>query len=307
MRALVISTLVGAGLVLSGCQTTGNNIVLRATGSGTNEGVDFRTKGNGTFVIGGSGQFQIYAVGAVFTGTSTSVEFTNNTRSFTSNYGFRYILIAGSGQTASTEVGAVYYNLTATQTHSTGNITTQRDFRISNTTHAFSASSTITDSATFDIDGAPVAGTNALITNSSTIRSAGVNVGSGVTNSYGLNITANTGATNNYACRFAGSAGEILNLRTDGKVSLLATNTASGTTGNQTINKPSGTVNMAAAATSLTVTNSLCTTSSLVFCEIRTNDSTAIIKNVVPGSGSFTINLNAAATAETSIGFFIVN
>ena len=26
MRALVISTLVGAGLVLSGCQTTGNNM-----------------------------------------------------------------------------------------------------------------------------------------------------------------------------------------------------------------------------------------------------------------------------------------
>ena len=26
MRALVISTLVGAGLVLSGCQTTGNNV-----------------------------------------------------------------------------------------------------------------------------------------------------------------------------------------------------------------------------------------------------------------------------------------
>lgn len=83
--------------------------------------------------------------------------------------------------------------------------------------------------------------------------------------------------------------------------------TTGGTTGDQTINKISGTVNFAATATTLTVTNSFVTTSSLVFCTIRTNDATAIIKNVVPGSGSFVITLNAAATAETSVGFFVVN
>ena len=96
-------------------------------------------------------------------------------------------------------------------------------------------------------------------------------------------------------------------VRTDGQIALLATNTAAGTTGAQTINKPSGTVNFAAAATSLVVTNALCTMSSIVFATIRTNDSTAVIKNVVPGSGSFTITLNAAATAETSVGFLIIN
>jgi hypothetical protein len=52
------------------------------------------------------------------------------------------------------------------------------------------------------------------------------------------------------------------------------------------------------------VNNSLCTTSSIVFAVIRTNDSTAVIKNVVPGAGSFTINLNAPATAETSVRLF---
>lgn len=86
-----------------------------------------------------------------------------------------------------------------------------------------------------------------------------------------------------------------------------ATNTAPGTTGAQTINKSAGTVNFAAAATSLVVTNSLVTASSLVFCTIRTNDATAVIKNVVPAAGSFTINLNAAATAETSVGFIVHN
>jgi hypothetical protein len=83
--------------------------------------------------------------------------------------------------------------------------------------------------------------------------------------------------------------------------------TAGGTTGNQTINKSAGTVNIAAAGTTVTVTNSLCSTSSTVFAVIRTNDSTATIKNVVPGSGSFVINLTAAATNEISIGFWVLN
>jgi hypothetical protein len=83
--------------------------------------------------------------------------------------------------------------------------------------------------------------------------------------------------------------------------------TAGGTTGNQTINKAAGTVNIAAAGTSVTVTSNKCTTSSLVFAVIRTNDSTATIKNVVPGSGSFVITLGAAATGEVSIGWWILN
>ena len=92
-----------------------------------------------------------------------------------------------------------------------------------------------------------------------------------------------------------------------GGLTINATNTATGTTGNQTINKASGTVNIAAAGTTVTVTNSLVTASSIVFAVIRTNDATAVIKNVVPGAGSFVINLNAATTAETSIGFFVIN
>lgn len=96
-------------------------------------------------------------------------------------------------------------------------------------------------------------------------------------------------------------------LRTDNSVQFQATNTTAGTTGNQTINKISGTVNFAAAASTLTVTNSLVTTSSIVFAVVRTNDTTATIKNVVPGSGSFVITLTAGATAETSVGFFVIN
>lgn len=87
-----------------------------------------------------------------------------------------------------------------------------------------------------------------------------------------------------------------------------ATLTAGGTTGNQTINgKGAGSVNFAAGASSLTVTTDLCTTSSIVICTILTNDTTAVIKNVVPGSGSFVITLNAAATGETRVGYLIIN
>lgn len=83
--------------------------------------------------------------------------------------------------------------------------------------------------------------------------------------------------------------------------------TVGGSTGNQTINRPSGTVNFAAAASSITVTNSTVNTSSIVFAIARTNDATCAVKNVVPGVGSFVINMTAACTAETSVGFLVTN
>lgn len=92
-----------------------------------------------------------------------------------------------------------------------------------------------------------------------------------------------------------------------GKMGFDQTITAGGTTGNQTIDKASGTVNIAAAGTTVTVTNALCTVSSTVIPVIRTNDATAVIKNVVPSAGSFVITLNAATTAEISIGFVVIN
>lgn len=85
------------------------------------------------------------------------------------------------------------------------------------------------------------------------------------------------------------------------RISVEGTITGAGTTGNQTINKPSGTVRFAAAATSLTVTNSLCTTSDRVLACVCTNDATAYVKNVVTTTGAFTIVLGAAATGETEV------
>jgi hypothetical protein len=72
--------------------------------------------------------------------------------------------------TASTEYNDVYWNLSRTVQFSTGDLATQRAVRIAAPTYAFVGASTITDSATVQIDGAPVAGTNATITNSMALR-----------------------------------------------------------------------------------------------------------------------------------------
>lgn len=131
-------------------------------------------------------------------------------------------------------------------------------------------------------------------------------------NSIALTADTNIGFTGGTDINFTTSGGNINlsttgNVTSDSKVVFASTITAGGTTGNQTINKPSGTVNIAAAGTTVTVTNSFCTTSSIVMAVIRTNDSTCYLKNVVPSAGSFVINLGAAATAEVSIGFIVYN
>jgi hypothetical protein len=86
-----------------------------------------------------------------------------------------------------------------------------------------------------------------------------------------------------------------------------ATMTNAGTTGAQTINKSAGSVNFAAAATSLVVTNNLVTATSIVLATIQTDDATATSVKAIPASGSFTLKLDAAATAETKVAFLVIN
>lgn len=83
--------------------------------------------------------------------------------------------------------------------------------------------------------------------------------------------------------------------------------TPGGTTGPVTIDKPSGTVNFAAAATSLVLTNARITANSTVLCVVRTNDATMKACAAVAAAGSATLYPDAAPTAETSVGFFVLN
>lgn len=154
-----------------------------------------------------------------------------------------------------------------------------------------------TNTATISKDGA-----GTLLLNSS--NSAGSNV-------YGtLRIVGSSSLlwnTDNVGDIGASGASRPRNLYLGGSLTAPKTVTAAGTTGNQTINKMSGSVNFAAAATSLTVTCNLVTTSSIIICTVGTNDSTMKSVAVVAGSGSFVIYANAAPTAETRVNFLITN
>jgi hypothetical protein len=85
------------------------------------------------------------------------------------------------------------------------------------------------------------------------------------------------------------------------------TYTPTGTTLPQTINKSSGSVNAITGSLSVTVTNNKCTSTSIVFATFMSNDAAGAVKNVVPGSGSFTINFTAGLAGETKIGFMLIN
>lgn len=87
------------------------------------------------------------------------------------------------------------------------------------------------------------------------------------------------------------------------KIFMSYTNTA--TVGAVTISKSSGRVNIAAAGTSVVVTNTLVTAASHVVAWVSSNDATAQVRNVVCAAGSFTIN-TAAVTAQTSFDFMVI-
>lgn len=83
--------------------------------------------------------------------------------------------------------------------------------------------------------------------------------------------------------------------------------TPAGTTGAQIINKIAGSVNFGIGATSLIVTNSTVTANSIIQCTVGSNDATLFSVNAVAGAGTFTMNGNAAATAETRVDFLVIN
>lgn len=82
----------------------------------------------------------------------------------------------------------------------------------------------------------------------------------------------------------------------------------SANTGDRTVNKVSGINAFAGGASAITITNDRCTSATcIVNAVLQTNDATAILKNVVPTTGSFTINLTATATGTTKVAWWIIN
>lgn len=156
-------------------------------------------------------------------------------------------------------------------------------------------------------------------------------VGTGITNLYGVQIPDLT-ATNVYGIYtginagtgkiqlyLGGSApsysegpfgtlnGSTLGVGSFGWGALYLTYTNTATVGAVTMNVPSGRVNIAAAGTSIVVTDSIATAASHIFAQASTADVTCMVKNTVPAAGSFTITMTAGCTAQTTVNFFIVN
>lgn len=94
-------------------------------------------------------------------------------------------------------------------------------------------------------------------------------------------------------------------LSPDGRLDQYGTD-SSGTPGAATINKPTGKSAIASGATTVVITNSLVATTSRVLVTFH-GDHGAARWWVVVGSGSFTVTLASAASANTSFSWSVAN
>jgi HAMP domain-containing protein len=273
------STTSGAYSSGSGNATTTSGTAALATGTGTSTGATNITTGNAS--AGGSGNINLT------TGTATTTRGS--------------IVLSANGITTNTSItpttdgavtiGGFFTNWAQVYTNNlssnTGNLTVGSNI---NTTYT----ATFT---TGDLNSASATG----VTN---IKS-GSNSGAGNTG----NIAIATGTPSGGTRGSITAAATSFDMSSVSAMTLVVpkTVTGGGTTGAQTINKISGTVNFAAAAASLVVTNSTVTANSIVLATIRTNDATMTSVQAVPAAGSFTLYPNAVPTAETSVGFLVIN
>lgn len=158
---------------------TGNASLGESAGGGAWAGrMDFKLT---PFASGSNGAaFIISAVGS-------SGSFRVSTTAYTSGSetAFTFVPPAYTTMGASAEVLHFEIDLHHHTEHATGAITTQRSVRIVPTTHDFVGASTITTAATLAVEGPPIAGTNATITNNyavwvqtgNTLLAGGLNVG----------------------------------------------------------------------------------------------------------------------------------
>lgn len=158
------------GGYFSATEVSANNIAgyFTATGGTNNYGI---IVANGSVGIGTTAPTSVLDLRRT-AGTGTQIPL------------FTAVGSAHTALTASTEYVDINFNLARTVQFATGAITTQRAMRIQAPTYGFVGASTITNATTFEISGAPVAGTNATITNPLALNVASGNA------SFGGNIIA---------------------------------------------------------------------------------------------------------------------
>lgn len=192
-----------------------------------------------------SGVGKIVATTATLTWSQTATTGTTT--------GFLATGAAHTALTASTESIDVNWNLARTVQWAPGAISTQRAFVVQAPTYAFIGASSVTTAATFAITGAPVAGTNATITNaiafwvqSGTARFDGVAlISAGTAALPGLAIfgNANTGVYSVSTNQLGISTGGVLrfDVSTTAVTSTLTLVAPASTTSAASVRQPHGT------------------------------------------------------------------
>jgi fibronectin-binding autotransporter adhesin len=237
--------LAGAGLALQVLSTNSNDgLTINAKGSGT---IGLGSASTGSITIGNSGlassalnvanggSWRFQSNGTVTSSFGTTVTLGAINQSTTGNARLLVTGTTDTNLTASTEAPDVYFNEGQNRTHATGAIVTQRDIRITGSTHAFLTgtivANTIASSSVLSIDGPVAPGTFANITNA-----YGLFVGGGAspfttastTNAYAAFFQAPTGATNNFAAGFDGLVNIRSTIQGTAALTVNATNLNSG-------------------------------------------------------------------------------
>jgi hypothetical protein len=122
----------------------------------------------------------------------------------------RALTVTGAAHTtltASTEAIDVDLNLARTVQFAAGTLALQRAVAVKAPTYGFASASTLTAAASVSVEGPPVAGTNATITDSYALLVRTGAVGAGVTRAYGLAVFTPSGAGASYGAYIEGSVG----------------------------------------------------------------------------------------------------
>ena len=280
--ALSMGVLQIRGNAVLGCSSTGidaqRSLTTGAsnTATGTNAQRSLTTGASNT-AAGRDAQYSL-TIGASNTATGTNAQ-----RSLTT----------GAGNTAAGR--DAQYSLTTGANNTATGINAQRSL-----TTGASNTATGTSAQRYLANGATPATSADNSTYVGALTKASAN---GVTNEnvFGYNAT---GIGSNTVC--IGSSA-ITKCQVYGDIVLDKTVMAAGTTGAQTINKTIGSVNFAAGATSLTVTNNRVTAASVIHLSVASNDATMKTVSHTKAAGSFTIYSGAAPTAETRVDFIVLN
>lgn len=213
---------------------SGGGVAVNTISSGTNEAITITDKGTGGINLTAGGAITLNAAsgGVNIKDGATLIFFVNGSQlvaepasgTVAATVRFRFTGAADTTLTASTEAPSVYFNSGQTRQHSTGAITLQRDFRQTGSTHSFVGASTITDCASFAIDGYGQAGTNATITNAHGLLIQAQAVAGTVGTASAVTLNAPTGATTAYAL-WVQTGNSLLQTLTINSATMLTTNT----------------------------------------------------------------------------------